>query len=65
MDLKLCPKCQKPYLESQEYCPRCPRDPWEGKEESYGSLGCIVISIMALIGMMIFWVVLFLSFFIH
>jgi hypothetical protein len=65
MELKLCPICEKPYLATEEHCPHCPRDPFEGKEESYGSLGCIVISILALIGMIIFWMVLFLSFFVR
>lgn len=63
MELKLCPRCEKPYLDTEEYCPRCPRDPTIGMEESYGSLGCIVIGILALGMMAMFWFFLFLSFF--
>ena len=63
MELKLCPRCEKPYLAEEEFCPRCPQDPWEGKEESFGSLGCILMTILPLFLMALFWFFLFLSFF--
>jgi uncharacterized paraquat-inducible protein A len=63
MELKLCPKCEKPYLDSEEFCPRCPRPTFETKEDSYGALGCVLVTVAALILMGIFWLFLFLGFF--
>jgi hypothetical protein len=57
--LKLCPKCKRPFLETDEFCPKCPRPYWN--PESYMNLGCLLIMLMPLIGLIVFWLVFFLG----
>jgi hypothetical protein len=65
MGLKLCPKCEKPYLDDKEFCPNCPPPRFNGDADSYGSLGCVLISVLALVGMFVFWLFFIGSMFIH
>jgi uncharacterized OB-fold protein len=62
MALKLCPNCQKPYLDTEEYCPRCP-SPKEENARAVSTLGCVLITVVAIMIMTLFWLFLFLSMF--
>jgi hypothetical protein len=57
--LKLCPKCKRPYLESQEFCPKCPRPEWN--PESYMNVGCLLLMLLPLVGLIFFWLFMFMG----
>ena len=57
MDLKLCPKCRRPYLSSNDYCPNCP-EPYTWDQESYANVGCLVLTIAPLFILILFWLFL-------
>ena len=58
--LKLCPKCKRPYLDAKEFCPNCPEPPtWN--QESCANLGCLLLTILPLFGMILFWFFVFLG----
>jgi uncharacterized paraquat-inducible protein A len=65
MELKLCPTCKKPYLASEEFCPRCPQPVFDDDPESYGTIGCVLITVAGLVILMIFWIFIFLGIFFH
>jgi predicted amidophosphoribosyltransferase len=65
MELKLCPNCKRPYLESEEFCPRCPQPLNIETADSYGSLGCVLLTVAGLAAMVIFWMFVFLGAFFH
>lgn len=56
MALKLCPQCKRPFLESEEFCPRCPQ-PYDAG--SWANLGCILLSLLPLAALILFWVFVF------
>ncbi|MFN3418683.1 MAG: hypothetical protein ACK42A_05025 [Pyrinomonadaceae bacterium] len=61
MDLKLCPKCRRPFLANNEYCPHCPPPPtWN--QESLVNLGCLLATILPLFGLILFWLLLLFGF---
>ncbi|MBC7798599.1 MAG: hypothetical protein H7Z37_17145 [Pyrinomonadaceae bacterium] len=45
MDLKICEKCDSPYLVSAEYCPRCP-EPYTYDQDNWANVGCLVIMLL-------------------
>jgi hypothetical protein len=57
VQLKLCPKCRRPYLANKEYCPNCP-EPYAWNQESYANLGCLLLMILPLVLMIFFWLFL-------
>ncbi|MGI8469524.1 MAG: hypothetical protein ACR2N3_13835 [Pyrinomonadaceae bacterium] len=61
MPLKLCRQCKRPFLASQEFCPRCPRVEWN--QESLANLGCLLATILPLFVMILFWLFFLLGFF--
>jgi len=56
MPLKLCPKCRRPFMGSEEFCPRCP-EPFDAN--SFANLGCIVMTILPLLVLILFWAFVF------
>ena len=56
MSLKLCPQCRRPFMASEEICPRCP-EPFDGN--SWANLGCIVLTILPLVVLILFWMFFF------
>jgi hypothetical protein len=64
VNLKLCPVCRKPYLADKDFCPSCP-EPMTWNQESYTNLGCLLLTILPLFGIILFWLFLFMGFFIR
>jgi predicted nucleic acid-binding Zn ribbon protein len=63
MKLKLCPVCKRPFLAKDEICSRCPRLQYQ---ESWMSLGCLLMmTIVPVAVMLIFWFFFFLGFFLR
>lgn len=60
MELKLCPKCRRPYLAHKEYCPSCP-EPYTWNQESYANVGCLLLMLAPLCLVLLFWIFLFLG----
>ena len=58
--IKLCPRCRKPYLAAKEFCPHCP-EPYTWNQESYANVGCLLAMLMPLVGMILFWIFMFLG----
>ncbi|MBA2619622.1 MAG: hypothetical protein H0U87_00315 [Acidobacteria bacterium] len=56
MRLKLCTKCKRPFMASEEFCPRCP-EPFDAN--SFANLGCIVLTILPLLVLILFWAFIF------
>lgn len=61
MLLKLCPQCKRPFMASQEFCPRCPRIEWN--QESLANLGCLLAMTLPLLVMLLFWLLFIFSVF--
>jgi hypothetical protein len=57
VELKLCPRCKKPYLAEHEYCPHCP-EPYTWDQESYMNLGCLLLMVLPVFLMVLFWILL-------
>ena len=57
VELKLCPRCKKPYLASHEFCPHCP-EPYTWDQESYMNLGCLLLMVLPVFLMILFWIAL-------
>jgi predicted amidophosphoribosyltransferase len=57
VELKLCPRCKKPYLAKHEYCPHCP-EPYTWDQESYMNLGCLLLMVVPVFLMVLFWILL-------
>jgi hypothetical protein len=57
--LKLCPKCRRPFLETEQFCPHCPRVEWD--QESFTNVGCLVLSLLPVFGLIIFWLFFFMG----
>ncbi len=64
MKLKLCPKCKRPFLADKECCPHCPAPPTLN-QESWATMGCLLLSIIPLFVMILFWLFFFIGFFIR
>jgi hypothetical protein len=62
VDLKLCPKCRRPYLAEKEWCPHCP-EPYTWNQESYANLGCLLLMMTPILLMIMFWIFLFFGIF--
>lgn len=62
MQLKICPKCKKPYLANKDACQSCPA-PYTWNQESYANLGCLLLMIAPLVLMILFWFFFFLGLF--
>ena len=62
MSLKLCPKCRKPFLAASGTCPHCP-EPANWDQENWANLGCLLVTLLPLLGMMLFWLFMFLGLF--
>ncbi len=45
MELKTCPKCQKPILASVEKCPHCPEE-YEWNPDSWLNVGCLLLIVL-------------------
>lgn len=60
MELKICPKCKRPYLKDKGVCPTCP-EPYTWNQESYWNLGCLLMMILPLVFLLFFWLFLFLG----
>lgn len=61
VELKLCPKCRRPYLASQEFCPHCP-PPRTWNQESWVNLGCLLVTIVPLFILILFWLLILFGF---
>jgi len=57
VNLKLCPVCKKPFLAEKEFCPNCPQ-PLTWNQESYANIGCLLLTILPLVLMILFWLFL-------
>jgi predicted amidophosphoribosyltransferase len=55
--LKLCPQCKRPFLASEEFCPKCPRLEWD--QENWVNVGCLLATIVPLFVLILFWLILF------
>jgi len=64
VQLKICPKCKRPYLANKELCPHCP-EPYTWNQESWSSLGCLLLTILPLFVMILFWMFFFMGIFIR
>jgi hypothetical protein len=63
MQLKLCPKCKRPFLAKEEFCPNCP-EPYTWNQESWMNVGCLLMMTVApLFLVILFWLFLFLGIF--
>jgi hypothetical protein len=51
--LKLCPQCKRPFLATEEFCPKCPRLEWD--QESWVNVGCLLATIVPLFVLILFW----------
>ena len=60
MKIKICQTCKRPYLEKDEFCPRCP-PPYDAN--SLANLGCLLLTVLPLVVMILFWLFLFLGIF--
>lgn len=58
--LKLCARCKRPFLSENDVCPHCP-EPYAWNQESWANLGCLMMTILPLLGMILFWLFLFLG----
>lgn len=58
--IKLCPRCRKPFLAAKEICPHCP-EPYTWNQESYANVGCLMAMLLPLIGLIMFWIFMFLG----
>ncbi|MGI8787328.1 MAG: hypothetical protein ACR2HG_06165 [Pyrinomonadaceae bacterium] len=59
MQIKLCPKCKRPFMASQEFCPHCPA-PYTWNQESWMNVGCLTLMVaLPLLVMFLFWVFFF------
>ena len=65
VQLKICPRCKRPFLAKHESCPKCPV-PYTWNQESWANMGCLVTMIvLPLVLMILFWLFLFLGLFIR
>lgn len=63
MRLKICKTCKRPFLESKEFCPKCP-PPYD--PDSYANLGCLLLTTaVPLLFIILFWFLFFFGFFIR
>ncbi len=53
MELRTCPKCQKPYLASEESCPRCAKTEYTWNQESWANVGCFVLMLLFVFALML------------
>ena len=60
--IKLCPRCRRPFLAEKEFCPNCP-EPYTWNQESFANVGCLLAMLVPLVGMILFWLFLFLGVF--
>lgn len=62
MQLEICRKCKRPYFAEKEFCPHCPA-PYN--PDNFANLGCLLLTVLPLVLMVLFWLFLFLGFFIR
>jgi hypothetical protein len=62
MHLEICRQCKRPFLAEKEFCPHCP-PPYN--PDKFANLGCLLLTILPLVLMVLFWLFLFLGFFIR
>jgi hypothetical protein len=62
VELKLCPRCRKPFLATKEHCPSCPEPPTLN-QESWANLGCLLVTFLPIFGMILFWLLMFFGLF--
>jgi hypothetical protein len=54
VELKICPRCERPFLASEANCPRCPQPP-EYDADSWMNLGCLLATILPLFVIIFLW----------
>jgi hypothetical protein len=64
VEIKICPRCKRPFLASKGECAHCP-EPYTWNQESWTNLGCLLITIIPLFLMILFWLFFFLGIFIR
>ncbi|MBX7174302.1 MAG: hypothetical protein K1X72_25235 [Pyrinomonadaceae bacterium] len=63
MKLKICEQCRRPYLESEDFCPKCPRLEWN--QESWMNIGCLVAMILPVFVLVFLWLLFFFGLFLR
>ncbi|MEZ5426274.1 MAG: hypothetical protein R2747_08420 [Pyrinomonadaceae bacterium] len=48
-------------MEDREFCPHCPQ-PYSWDQESWANMGCLLITILPLVLILLFWLFFFMSF---